>query len=61
MLKRKSSRDLTSDDPTFGPSKRKRVLFRRKQPKQHQWIPEPQRIMTELLEFVLQHEEAFKK
>jgi charged multivesicular body protein 7 len=60
LKKRKPSDDIISDDPTF--RKRKRLLFRRKYPKPPpQWIPEPQRVMTELLEFVLQHEEAFKK
>jgi charged multivesicular body protein 7 len=60
MLKRKPSYDITSDDPTFG-GKRKRAIFRRKHPKQPQWAPEPERVMSELLEFVLQHEEAFQK
>ncbi|USP75967.1 uncharacterized protein yc1106_03241 [Curvularia clavata] len=66
MLKRKSSCDLStphvsifSDDPTPGRHKRRRTLFRSK-PNKPQWIPEPQRDMSELLEFILQHEEAFK-
>jgi charged multivesicular body protein 7 len=69
MLKRKPSSDLVvggphvsifSDDPTLSRHKRKRSLF----PSKHnraQWIPEPERDMSELLEFVLQHEDAFKK
>lgn len=68
MLKRKASCDLTaphissifSDDPTLGRHKRKRALFRSK-PIKPQWIPEAERDMSELLDFVLQHEEAFKK
>jgi charged multivesicular body protein 7 len=60
MLKRKPSYDITSDDPTFG-RKRKRAIFRRKHPKKPQWVPEPERTMSQLLEFVLQHEEAFQK
>jgi charged multivesicular body protein 7 len=61
MLKRRHSHDLISDDPTFG-YPRKRAIFRRKHTKpQPHWVPEPQRIMSELLEFVLQHEEAFQK
>jgi len=75
MLKRKSSYDhnsssrsggphvsIFSDDPTPGRHKRKRALFRPKQTKpKPQWIPTPERSMSELLEFVLQHEDAFKK
>ena len=74
MLKRKASSDsdhsgggprvsMFADDPTHGRHKRKRVLFRPKQnqPKPQQWIPAPERSMSELLEFVLQHEDAFKK
>ena len=68
MLKRKPSRDLASgphvsifsDDPTLSRHKRKRSLF----PSKHNralWVPEPAREMSELLEFVLQHEDAFKK
>ncbi|CAN9193898.1 unnamed protein product [Alternaria alternata] len=67
MLKRKPSRDLASgphvsifsDDPTLSRHKRKRSLFRSKHSRA-QWVPEPERDMSELLEFVLQHEEAFK-
>ncbi|KAH7398267.1 Snf7-domain-containing protein [Pyrenochaeta sp. MPI-SDFR-AT-0127] len=70
MLKRKLSHDLDGsphvrhasifdDDPTQMTSKRKR-LFRPKNNNKHQWKPEAERSMSELLEFVLQHEEAFK-
>jgi charged multivesicular body protein 7 len=69
MLKRKPSHDLVasgphvsifSDDPTLSRHKRKRSLFRSKH-NRAQWAPEPERDMSELLEFVLQHEEAFSK
>jgi len=67
MLKRKPSCDLNgphvsifSDDPTLGRHKRKRALFRSKHNKPR-WTPEVERDMSELLDFVLQHEEAFKK
>ncbi|KAF7442348.1 SNF7 family protein [Pyrenophora tritici-repentis] len=72
MLKRKSSFDhsssrgphvsIFSDDPTLGRHKRKRALFRPKSNKQtpQQWRPAPERSMSELLEFVLQHEDAFR-
>ncbi|KAI4624370.1 hypothetical protein J4E83_004044 [Alternaria metachromatica] len=69
MLKRKPSRDLVpsggphvsifSSDPTLSRHKRKRSLFR-SQHNRAQWVPEPERDMSELLEFVLQHEDAFK-
>ena len=62
MLKRKPSDDPISDDPTLSYQPRKRAIFRRKHSKpQPHWVPEPQRVMSELLEFVLQHEEAFQK
>lgn len=67
MLKRKASGDLSSphvsifsNDPTLGRHKRKRTLFRPKHTKP-QWTPKAERDMSELLEFILQHEEAFKK
>jgi hypothetical protein len=68
MLKRKPSRDLASgphvsifsDDPTLSRHKRKRSLFRSKRSRA-QWVPEPEHDMSELLDFVLQHEEAFRK
>lgn len=68
MLKRKVSRDSSSgprpsvydDDPTRMTFKRKR-LFRPKNNNNRGWTPKAERVMSELLEFVLQHEEAFKK
>ncbi|KAF1846724.1 uncharacterized protein K460DRAFT_286508 [Cucurbitaria berberidis CBS 394.84] len=67
MLKRKPSHDFRTgphvsiygDDRTPMTSKRKR-LFRPKNNNKQVWIPEKDRDMSELLEFVLQHEEAFK-
>ncbi|CAO2654769.1 Nn.00g115020.m01.CDS01 [Neocucurbitaria sp. VM-36] len=67
MLKRKLSHDFSSgphvsiygDDPTRMTSKRKQ-LFRPKNNNKQVWTPDKEREMSELLEFVLQHEEAFK-
>ena len=67
MPKRKLSQDLQSyphasvfgDDPT--PGRHRKRLFRSKTNNQAVWTPEGKRDMSELLEFVLQHEEAFKR
>ncbi|KAJ8112035.1 hypothetical protein OPT61_g5505 [Boeremia exigua] len=61
MLKRKISDFDASDSSIFGdvPARNKR-LFRPKHSVKQQWAPQPQSNMSELLEFVLQHEEAFK-
>ncbi|KAJ4368188.1 hypothetical protein N0V83_006544 [Neocucurbitaria cava] len=67
MLKRKLSHDFSSgphvsiygDDPTRMTSKRKQ-LFRPRNDNKQAWTPEKVLEMSELLEFVLQHEEAFK-
>jgi charged multivesicular body protein 7 len=67
MLKRKPSHDFAaphassvfSDDPT--PMTKKRSLFRPKHTKPPQWVPKSELDMSELLDFVLQHEDAFKK
>ncbi|KAF1945251.1 hypothetical protein EJ02DRAFT_339128 [Clathrospora elynae] len=67
MLKRKPSPDcfgigshasLLGDNPTHM-TKRKR-LFRNKKINQALWIPEAEGEMSDLLNFVLQHEEAFQ-
>jgi charged multivesicular body protein 7 len=68
MLKRKPSHELDGsphvlnsifgDDPTRRQRKR---LFRPKNHNKHIWQPEKEPAMTELLDFILQHEEAFKK
>lgn len=71
MFKRKLSHDFDGGphvriasvfdgDPTPMTSKRKR-LFRPKNNSKHLWTPEAERSMSELLDFILQHEEAFKK
>jgi hypothetical protein len=67
MLKRKNSDYDVSDSSIFGdvPArmtsfKRKR-LFRPKNSNKQQWAPQQHSNMSELLDFVLQHEEAFKK
>ncbi|KAJ4342741.1 hypothetical protein N0V87_000950 [Didymella glomerata] len=61
MLKRKISDYDASDSSMFGdvPVRTKR-LYRRKNSDKQQWAPQPQTTMSELLDFVLQHEEAFK-
>ncbi|KAH6614179.1 Snf7-domain-containing protein [Boeremia exigua] len=61
MLKRKISDYDASDSSIFGdvPARNKR-LFRPKHSVKQQWAPQPQSNMSELLDFVLQHEEAFK-
>lgn len=63
MLKRKISDYDASDSSMFGdvPVRTKRALYRRKNSDKQQWAPQPQTTMSELLDFVLQHEEAFKK
>ncbi|KAF1839456.1 hypothetical protein BDW02DRAFT_585120 [Decorospora gaudefroyi] len=64
MLKRKPSGELRGDGPRASiydtDNKRRRSLFRTKRHKKTHWAPEAARKMNELLEFVLQHEEAFK-
>jgi charged multivesicular body protein 7 len=68
MLKRKPSQQL-DDRPhalesIFGsnPTRRQRKrLFRPKHQNKPAWQPANDRAMTELLEFVLKHEEAFQK
>jgi charged multivesicular body protein 7 len=65
MLKRKLSHDLSlgphasvfGDDPTRG--RHRKRLFRNNNG--HLWTPKAERDMSDLLDFVLQHEEAFKK
>ncbi|KAH7395024.1 Snf7-domain-containing protein [Phaeosphaeria sp. MPI-PUGE-AT-0046c] len=67
MLKRKPSGELDcdphaagsifGDDPTRRQNKR---LFRFKGHNKHAWQPGTELAMTELLDFILQHEEAFK-
>ena len=67
MLKRKSSGDLDGGTHVlksiFGDRARRRPkrLFRPKDHNTPSWQPEPERDMTELLEFILQHEDAFQK
>jgi charged multivesicular body protein 7 len=67
MLKRKPSRELDAGphvlSSIYGDRKRRQPkrLFRPKNHNNPSWQPEAERAMTELLEFVLQHEEAFKK
>ena len=62
MLKRKNSDYDAPDSSIFGdvPTRTKR-LFRRKDSCRQRWTPQQQNIMPELLEYILQHEEAFKK
>ncbi|KAF2129512.1 hypothetical protein P153DRAFT_291372 [Dothidotthia symphoricarpi CBS 119687] len=66
MLKRKNSySDLTHtpDSSVYGDTriKRNKRLFRSKTlNRKESWTPDTERAMTELLEFILQHEEAFK-
>lgn len=64
MLKRKLSYELNcsphvSDDPTHG--RHRKRLFRIKNNKHLIKTPVAGRDMNELLDFVLQHEEAFQK
>jgi charged multivesicular body protein 7 len=67
MLKRKPSRELDGaphvsvfcDDPVT--RRQPKRLFRSKHYNKHSWQPEKERAMTELLDFILQHEDAFKK
>jgi hypothetical protein len=67
MLKRKPSRELhVGGGPhvsVFGrdPTRRQKRLFRSRNDNKHSWQPETERAMTELLDFILQHEEAFRK
>jgi hypothetical protein len=67
MLKRKPSGELEvgcgPHVSVFGsnPTRRQKRLFRSKNYNKHSWQPEQERAMTELLDFILQHEEAFKK
>jgi charged multivesicular body protein 7 len=68
MLKRKPSHELDArphvlnsifgNDPTRRQRKR---LFNSTHHNKHIWQPEEEPAMTELLDFILQHEEAFKK
>jgi charged multivesicular body protein 7 len=67
MLKRKPSLELDDAGPhvlcsIYGDRKRPpKRLFRPKNHNKPAWQPEPERAMSELLDFILQHEEAFKK
>lgn len=67
MLKRKLSGNDVSDSSIFGDvparmtSVKRKRLFRPKNSDRQQWILQPRNEMSELLEFVLEHEEAFKK
>ncbi|KAF1362662.1 hypothetical protein EJ07DRAFT_106553 [Lizonia empirigonia] len=66
MLKRKISGNEASDSSVFGDvparmtSVKRKRLFRPKHSDRQQWAPRPDSNMSELLDFVLQHEEAFK-
>ncbi|KAH4050259.1 hypothetical protein HBH98_094040 [Parastagonospora nodorum] len=57
MLKRKPSND--AEGSILG-ARRQRRLFRADKHNKHPWQPETERDMTELLEYILQHEEAFQ-
>jgi charged multivesicular body protein 7 len=70
MLKRKPSDELEGADgphassSIFGdapPRRQHKRLFRLKDHNTHTWKPKTERAMSELLDFILQHEEAFKK
>jgi charged multivesicular body protein 7 len=65
MLKRKPSQDAEGDSHVlsiFGRRQRSKRLFRSQDHhNKTSWQPAKERAMTELLDFVLQHEEAFKK
>jgi charged multivesicular body protein 7 len=68
MLKRKPSYSDVPDSSLFGDTltrkssgKRKRLFRPKNSAPQPSWTPQHERNMGELLEFVLQHEEAFKK
>jgi charged multivesicular body protein 7 len=67
MLKRKPSSELDASphvlNSIFGDRARRQPkrLFRPKNHNKHSWQPETQCAMNDLLDFILQHEEAFKK
>ena len=58
MLKRKRSHD--AEGSILG-ARRQRRLFRADKHHEHSRQPETKRDMTELLEYILKHEEAFQK
>lgn len=58
MLKRKPSHD--AEGSILG-ARRQRRLFRAGKHLERSWQPATERDMTELLEYILQHEEAFQK
>ncbi|KAF2855875.1 hypothetical protein T440DRAFT_485944 [Plenodomus tracheiphilus IPT5] len=68
MLKRKLSTDLSGphvsiydDDPVLARRCSRKRLFRTKSDKQQRtWTPAKERDMSELLEYILKHEEAFQ-
>ncbi|KAJ4318142.1 hypothetical protein N0V94_004578 [Neodidymelliopsis sp. IMI 364377] len=66
MLKRKLSGNNVSETSIFGDvpkrmtSVKRKRLFRPKNSDKQQWTPQQPNDMSELLDFVLQHEEAFK-
>jgi charged multivesicular body protein 7 len=68
MLKRKLSPSDVSDSSLFGDTlprklsgKRKRLFRPKHSAPQLSWTPQHERNMSELLDFVLQQEDAFKK
>jgi len=67
MLKRRLSFDVSGpraslyDNDPARHGKRRRPLFRPKKEKAPRWTPTKERAMSPLLEFILQHEEAFNK
>jgi charged multivesicular body protein 7 len=70
MLKRKSSAELggrphagaTQLPSIYGARpRRRRKLFRSKTRDNPRWQPQPEPAMPELLDFILQHEDAFQK
>ncbi|KAH9882165.1 hypothetical protein J1614_001337 [Plenodomus biglobosus] len=67
MLKRKLSTDgsdphvsLFGDDPTLSRHNSRKRLFRAEKGKQRTWTPNKEPDMSQLLEYVLKHEEAFQ-
>jgi charged multivesicular body protein 7 len=68
MLKRKPSQQLEDRPHALAPilerdptQRQRKRLFRPKNQNKHVWQPANERAMSELLEFVLKHEEAFQK
>jgi hypothetical protein len=68
MLKRKLSPSDVSDSSLFGDTltrkssgKRKRLFRPKPSAPQPSWTPQHEHNMSELLDFVLQQEDAFKK